>query len=68
MFKIQYRNSQGRMVTATTANIGTLRRYVMQATSDVPDVSVSQIRIQQVVMDEMTGDVVWADCTADFTR
>ncbi|MEV4338060.1 hypothetical protein [Streptomyces sp. NPDC049590] len=68
MFKIQWRNSKGRLITATTADIGTVRRYVMQATSDVPDVTVNQIRIQQVVMDELTGDVVWADCTADFTR
>jgi Spy/CpxP family protein refolding chaperone len=68
MFKIQYRNAQGRMVTAQTFDPAEVRKLVDKARQDVPDPKVSQLRIRQVAVEEITGDFIWADCTDDFTR
>lgn len=68
MFKIQFRNAAGRMVTAQSFGPAEIRKLADKARQDVPDASVSQLRIRQVAVDEITGDFIWADCIDDFTR
>lgn len=68
MFKIQYRNAQGRMVTARLVSRDETKKLADKARQDVPDASVSQLRVHEVAVDEVTGDFIWADCTDDFTR
>ena len=68
MFKIQYRNPQGRMVTAQSFDRDEIQRLADKARRDVPDASVCQLRIREVAVDEASGDFVWADATHDFTR
>ncbi|MFE0793429.1 hypothetical protein [Streptomyces mutabilis] len=68
MFKIQYRNAAGRMVTAQSFDRAEIQKLADKARQDVPDASVCQLRVREVAADETTGDFVWADCTADFTR
>jgi hypothetical protein len=34
----------------------------------VPDPKVNELRVQEIAADEASGDFIWADCTADFTR
>ncbi|MFC9808492.1 hypothetical protein [Streptomyces griseoaurantiacus] len=66
MFKIQYRNPQGRMVTAQSSSADTIRQLAAKAQQDMPE--THELRVREVVMDEAFGDFIWADCTADFTR
>ncbi|MGW7196839.1 hypothetical protein [Streptomyces chryseus] len=66
MFKIQYRNPQGRMVTAQSTNADTIRQLADKARQDMPE--THELRVRQVAVDEASGDFIWADCTADFTR
>lgn len=68
MFKIQFRNAAGRMVTAQSFDRAKIQKLADQARQDVPDPSVCQLRVREVAADEITGDFIWADCTADFTR
>ncbi|MEU3199458.1 hypothetical protein [Streptomyces sp. NPDC006996] len=68
MFKIQFRNPQGRLVTAQFHDPAEIRKLADKARRDVPDASVCQLRIRQVAVDEASGDFVWADVTDDFTR
>ncbi|EFL35509.1 predicted protein [Streptomyces viridochromogenes DSM 40736] len=64
MFKVQWRNPQGRLVTASTTSTSTVRRYALQATSAAPE--AHELRIEQIAVDGTTGDEVWVDATADF--
>ncbi|WP_200308842.1 hypothetical protein [Streptomyces adelaidensis] len=68
MFKIQYRNPQGRMVTAQHHDRTEIQRLADKARQDVPDASVCELRVREVAASEITGDFIWADCTADFAR
>ncbi|WP_435173599.1 hypothetical protein [Actinacidiphila sp. bgisy145] len=66
MFKIQYRNPQGRMVTAQSSSADTIRQLADKAQQDMPE--THELRVREVAVDEASGDFIWADCTADFTR
>lgn len=66
MFKIQYRNPAGRMVTAQSTNADTIRQLADKARQDMPE--THELRVREVAVDEASGDFIWADCTADFTR
>ncbi|MEU0246651.1 hypothetical protein ABZ192_20410 [Streptomyces sp. NPDC006235] len=68
MFKIQFRNLQGRMVTAQSFKRDEIQKLADKARRDVPDPKVNELRVQEVAADEASGDFIWADCTADFTR
>ncbi|QDI68786.1 hypothetical protein CD934_08885 [Streptomyces calvus] len=68
MFKIQYRNAQGHVVTAQSFDRAEIQKLADKARQDVPDTSVCQLRVREVAADETTGDFIWADCTDDFTR
>lgn len=66
MFKIQYRNPAGRMVTAQSGSADTIRQLADKARQDMPE--THELRVRQVATCEITGDFIWADCTAAFTR
>ncbi|WP_149183734.1 hypothetical protein [Streptomyces sp. TRM49041] len=68
MFKIQFRNPAGRLVTAQLHDPAEMRKLADEARRDVPDARVCQLRIREVAVDEASGDFVWADVTDDFTR
>nr|WSZ99556.1 hypothetical protein OH820_31360 [Streptomyces sp. NBC_00857] len=68
MYKIQFRNPAGRMVTAQSANADTIRQLADKTRQDVPDASVNELRVRETAVDEASGDFIWADVTADFTR
>lgn len=68
MFKIQFRNAAGRVVTAQSFDRAKIQKLADKARQDVPDARVCQLRVREVAADEITGDFIWAECTDDFTR
>ncbi|WP_328719147.1 hypothetical protein OHT52_06290 [Streptomyces sp. NBC_00247] len=66
MFKIQFRNSRGRLVSARCSNADTIRQMADKARREMPE--THELRVRRMVMDDVSGDFIWADCTADFTR
>ncbi|MEU9589856.1 hypothetical protein AB0D84_09005 [Streptomyces sp. NPDC048193] len=64
MFKIQFRNPQGRMVTAQHHSRDEIQRLANKAVADCPE--THELRVRQIAADEATGDFIWADCTAYF--
>ncbi|MFC7825622.1 MULTISPECIES: hypothetical protein [Streptomyces] len=66
MFKIQYRNPQGRMVTAQSFDRDEIQRLADKAQREMAE--THELRVREVAVDEASGDFIWADCTADFTR
>ncbi|MFI2634744.1 hypothetical protein ACH5A2_30830 [Streptomyces collinus] len=68
MYKLTYRNAQGRMVTAQSFDRAEIQKLANKARRDVPDPKVNELRVREIAADETTGDFIWADCTADFTR
>ncbi|MFD4220452.1 hypothetical protein [Streptomyces griseus] len=66
MYKIQFRNPQGRMVTAQNRDADTIQKLADKARQDMPE--THELRVREVVMDQASGDFIWADVTADFTR
>jgi hypothetical protein len=66
VFKIQYRNPQGRMVTAQSFKRDEIQRLADKARGEMPE--THELRVREVAVDEASGDFIWADCTADFTR
>lgn len=66
MYKIQFRNPQGRLVTAQNRDAETIQKLADQARQDMPE--THELRVREVVQDQASGDFIWADCTADFTR
>ncbi|MEU9187564.1 hypothetical protein AB0D14_24090 [Streptomyces sp. NPDC048484] len=68
MFKIQYRNPQGRMVTAQSFDRAEIKKLADKARQDVPDPKVNELRVREIAADEASGDFIWAECTADFSR
>ncbi|WP_030212946.1 hypothetical protein [Streptomyces sp. NRRL WC-3626] len=68
MFKIQFRNAAGRVVTAQPFDRVKIQKLADKARQDVPDARVCQLRVREVAADEITGDFIWAECTDDFIR
>ncbi|KND36406.1 hypothetical protein IQ60_05950 [Streptomyces europaeiscabiei] len=66
MYKIQFRNPQGRLVTAQSVSVETIQKLADKARQDMPE--THELRVREVVQDQVSGDFIWADCTADFTR
>lgn len=66
MYKIQFRNPQGRLVTAQSVSVETIQKLADKARQDMPE--THELRVREVVQDQASGDFIWADCTADFTR
>ncbi|MDW4916422.1 hypothetical protein [Streptomyces californicus] len=66
MYKIQFRNPQGRLVTAQNRDAETIQKLADQARQDMPE--THELRVREVVQDQASGDFIWADCTAAFTR
>jgi hypothetical protein len=66
VFKIQYRNPQGRMVTAQSFDRDEIQRLADKARREMAE--THELRVREVAVDEASGDFIWADCTADFTR
>ena len=66
MYKIQFRNPQGRQVSAQSGDADTIQKLADKARQDMPE--THELRVREVVMDQASGDFIWADCTADFTR
>jgi hypothetical protein len=66
MYKIQFRNPAGRMVTAQLASRDEIQKLADKARREMPE--THELRVREVAADEITGDFIWADCTADFAR
>lgn len=66
MFKIQFCNPAGRMVTAQLSSRAEIQKLADKARREMPE--IHELRLCEVAADEITGDFVWADCTADFAR
>ncbi|MEV6531025.1 hypothetical protein AB0M86_15715 [Streptomyces sp. NPDC051639] len=66
MFKIQYRNPAGRMVTAQLTSRDEIQKLANKAQREMPE--THELRVREVAVDETSGDFIWADCTADFTK
>ncbi|WP_314412515.1 hypothetical protein [Streptomyces sp. DSM 40484] len=64
MFKIQYRNAAGRMVTAQHHDRDEIQRLANKAVADCPE--THELRVREIAADQATGDFIWSDCTAYF--
>lgn len=66
MYKIQFRNPAGRMVTAQHHDRDEIQKLANKAQREMPE--THELRVRELAADEITGDFVWADCTAYFAR
>jgi len=66
MYKIQFRNPAGRLVTAQLASSDEIRKLANKAQREMPE--THELRVRETAQDEASGDFIWADCTVEFTR